>query len=341
MKKAPTHVRDKARRTTIAARRRGVATSRFSRANSVRLRKDAASRLKDDVTLVAPETFAYDTSRDKRREVEKFARTLASTLSAGRTVFIDFSRTTKLHPCGVLLFLALLERLCKEYPGRIKGSYPENDVVEQMFQSVGVVQMLGLEPRCTVSHEDVRKWRYFAGSLTDRTLMESSAMEAFMVELRTELGEAKQMGLGDCISEALTNVKHHAYTATHSGGWWVFATIGNESVTVAIYDRGGTIPGTLLAKPEFLDYLTLKFWQIGRGDARLIQAAAGGRTRTRLPFRGKGLPEMLQYSRDIAKSRLAIFSRRGFFRYNGGAETVGRLSRPIVGTMILWTVPLR
>lgn len=153
----------------------------------------------------------------------------------------------------------------------------------------------------------------------------------------------REMGLADCVHEAMTNVKQHAYTtAMGDGAWWIFATISKSKVIVAMHDRGSSIPGTLLAKPGIRDYLTGKVWWQGRADGKLISAAAAGRTSTKLPYRGKGLPEMLQFTRMSTNGELAIFSRGGFFRYSEREqiESVGRLTNPITGTLIVWMLNL-
>jgi len=249
-------------------------------------------------------------------------------------VLIDFSQVERLFPCGVLILMGWVDEWVHEFPGLLSATYPKDDLVEQMLQHVGVLQKLGLPPRKAVAHDDVVRWHYFHGRDADAT-----PIEPFMLELQKILGEEQQLGLGNCVTEAMINVRHHAYGGEHGGPWWIFATVSKGSVFVALHDRGDSVPGTLLAKPAIADYLTGRMWSAGRGDGSLITAAVGGRTRTNLPFRGKGLPEMLEFTKNYPASELGIFSRSGFFRFDG-QESTGRLVSPIKGTLVIWMLKI-
>lgn len=257
-------------------------------------------------------------------------------LWSGRRVRLDFRPTSVLSPCGLLLFLGYLEDWMTTHPGRLGARYPKVDLVEQMLQSVNVLQRLGLSPRKDITHNDVVRWHRFEGSAVDAT-----PMEPFMLEVRELAGISLQMSLGDCVAEAMTNVKKHAYGKL-GGAWWMFATINREAgrVFVAMHDRGDSIPGTLLAKPELSDFLTLRTIRTVGTDRELIAAAVGGRTRTKLPYRGKGLPEMLDFTRLSPQNDLAIYSRRGYFMRDGSRsrEAKGNLKRPVDGTLIIWAL---
>jgi hypothetical protein len=222
----------------------------------------------------------------------------------------------------------------RSFPEKISATYPSQDLVEQMLQHVEVLQKLGLPARKKVAHSDVTRWHYFHGTDADAT-----QIEPFMEQLRTLLGVEKQLGLGNCVTEAMINVGHHAYQNQGDSSWWIFATISNQSVFIACYDRGASVPATLLAKPNVMDVLTGRMWSMGRGDGHLITAAVGGRTRTELPYRGKGLPEMLDFTKGHPNSELGIYSRNGFFRFNE-QESSGKLRTPIKGTLVIWRLNL-
>jgi hypothetical protein len=281
----------------------------------------------------------YYAPREQRNAVERFLASVERVLeTTPDSVLIDFSNVERLFPCGMLLLMGHIEDWVVRYPGRLTAKYPTDDLVEQMLQHVGVLQKLGLPPRKSISHTDVTRWHYFTGTTVD-----GEAIEPFMDELSKLVSEAEQKGLYDCIAEAMTNVKHHAYDA--EGRWWMFATISDKKVYVAMHDRGASIPATLLAKPSIGDYLrAISLFSTRRGDGQLIAAACGGRTSTQLPYRGKGLPEMLEYTRSTKRSDLAVYSREGFFRLFNVNEnyfdTHGRLDRALPGTLLLWKLDL-
>jgi hypothetical protein len=270
-----------------------------------------------------------------RRLFHNFESEVTALLNDGYRVRLDLRPLARLFPCGLLLFMGLVEHWVATHHGRISAVYPENDLVEQMLQQVSVLQKLGLSPRKQITQFDVTRWHYFTGTDVNRT-----QLEPFMAELGTVLDPEQQAGLGDCIAEAMTNVKHHAYAG--AGAWWIFATITARNVTVAMYDRGLSIPSTLLEKPVVRDYLSGARMRGDRYDGRLIQSAAGGRTSTRLSYRGKGLPEMLDFASRSNNGWLGIYSRRGWFGNVGlnRKESFGTLETPIQGTLVLFHIGL-
>lgn len=288
-------------------------------------------------SILVPVHVRYYANKDQRKEFGRFLERVEHYLVLGRKVFLDFSVTKRLFPCGVLIVMGVVDDWVQRFPSRVSANYPADDLVEQMLQHVGVLQKLGLSPRKKISHDDVTRWHYFTGMNVDAT-----PVEPFMEQVRAVVGEEAQMGLADCVNEAMTNVRHHAYEKNGGGRWWIFATISEKRIFVAMHDRGASIPATLLEKPEIWDYLTGRVWRQGRADGKLISAAAEGRTSTKLPYRGKGLPEMLQFTKAAANGELAIYSRRGFFRFSGREqlESVGRLTKPITGTLIVWMLNL-
>jgi hypothetical protein len=308
------------------------------RANRRTLR---AEPLRRRATIRAPKRLQYYVPKEQRQVFEQFAAAVSDALRDGvDTVTIDFRDVERLYPCGVLLLMGLVDHWCQRYPGHLKGRYPSEDLVEQMLQHVEVLQKLGLEPRKEVTHDDVTRWHYFTGTNVD-----AEKIEPFMAKVGELLSAEEQSGLYDCIAEAMTNVKHHAYEAGQGGRWWMFATASQRRVFVAMHDRGASIPSTLLEKPQVKDYLLGKPFLGTRADGELIASAAGGRTSTRLPYRGKGLPEMVEYTKATSKSDLAIYSRNGFYRLfnkaaGGYAESRGRLEYPVVGTLVLWMINL-
>lgn len=317
----------------MRARVKAIATRRFSRSKKVR-----SPALQSVARLIqVPVHLRYYADKKQRKEFGGFLEQVEKSLALGRKVFLNFCGTKRLFPCGVLIFMGIVDDWIHRFPNRLSANYPSDDLVEQMLQHVGVLQKLGLSPRKKISHDDVTRWHYFTGMNVDAT-----PIEPFMEQVRMIVGEATQMGLADCVNEAMTNVRHHAYDSSGGGRWWIFATISDKRVFVAMHDRGSSIPATLLAKPDIWDYLTGRVWRQGRADGKLISAAAEGRTSTKLPYRGKGLPEMLQFTRMSENGELAIYSRRGFFRFSGREkiESIGQLSKPISGTLIVWMLNL-
>lgn len=270
-----------------------------------------------------------------RKVFHQFVGGVSVRLRDGYRVRIDLAKVELLLPCGVLLLLSHVRAWTASFPGQLTSNYPSDEVVEQMLQSVGILEKLGLPERMTVTREEVTRWYYFKGDSMDAT-----PMTPFMEAAKERLGVANQSALYDSIIEAITNVTHHAYEDDEAKRWWMFASMTEGHVFVSIFDGGRSIPGTLLEKPGVRDQVRSWFWGRKKTDARMLHAAMGGRSRTKLCYRGKGLPEMLQSTQSMVGSSLAIYSRHGVIFCDSGAdrEESAQLVVPIDGTLLLWSL---
>lgn len=277
-----------------------------------------------------------------RESLFKFMDRIEQVLQMGGRVKIDFAKTVEMHPCGTLVFLANLSLWQAAYPGRISCTYPEDDAVEQLLQHFDVLPGLGLAPRKKITHERVIFWRYFSG--TDAT---ASIYKELTKAVRDGIEHPQRELFADCLNEAVSNTVNHAYKFEIEGlppkeqrKWWILSYLKDESVFVAIYDLGVTIPGSLRKKPEWADFLKLRNYK----DDRLIETAVvSNRTSTKLPERGKGFPEMLEFSRNLSAGALSIVSGLGAYSYNARESQQYRykFGVPLPGTLVLWEIPFR
>ncbi|MER9295761.1 ATP-binding protein [Mesorhizobium sp. M0621] len=168
------------------------------------------------------------------------------------------------------------------------------------------------------------------------------------------------------LSEAITNVIHHAYADgmeipdKHINSLWVTATADrlDNSLTVVVYDQGATIPVTY-PKVERLEKVRGYLERAIRrrveqafhrpssshpfeDDPIYIRAAMRyGGSRTDQRHRGLGLPQMFEALTRIGEGNLSIFSRGGWCkRTHNGRFTSGALSSSIGGTLVEWSVRL-
>lgn len=284
-----------------------------------------------------PSRLRFHAPRKTRQAFEKFVADVSMYLAEGKKVEIDFRQVTRLYPCGVLLLMGCVDHWIGKYKGMLSARYPKDDLAEQMLQHVEVLQKLGLPPRKTVEHQDVKRWYYLAGDDVN-----PAPFTSFMDEVAELVGEVAQAGLFECISEAITNVKHHAYRADGPAPWWAFCTASARKIFVAVHDRGASIPGTLINKTTIPE--TVKRRLLRRNiDGDLITAAVGGRSRTQLEYRGKGLPDMYKYTKVNSQSELGIYSRQGYFNYVPHLsiqEQHGEIRYPVEGTLIMWMISL-
>jgi len=154
------------------------------------------------------------------------------------------------------------------------------------------------------------------------------------------LKEDIRTGLFESMSEAVTNSIHHAYPHSDLKEWRMFAQLREGKLTVAICDQGVGIPSSLKNKPELKEWLESRINRIKRKhDTFLIRLAVeSSRSQTRLPHRGKGLKDMLEFVKSGTVGGFLVLSAKGAFSYN--ALTTGHAKKDyktsIDGTIIEW-----
>ncbi|CAG0970235.1 hypothetical protein ANRL3_01451 [Anaerolineae bacterium] len=295
------------------------------------------------IRIFSPKVFDI-VSGASRQDLLRFISEIESTLTSGRKVRICFGATDLLHPGGTLYFVATIDILVDKYPNMIESSYPRDDVVEQLFQHIGLLQQFGKSSRKEIIAENVINWHYASG--TDAT---TSVFCSLLVQHQESIGgEIMRSELYDCMSEAVINTRKHAYPKQRDSNmsrWWMFSQVKDGKLTVAICDLGIGIPTSLLEKPELMDYIHQLRYSLKpiKLHGKLIEIAlTSNRTSTSLSYRGKGLPQMLDFIRQGSAGGFRVQSGHGIYKYH--AEQQLALSEtnkyPIKGTLVEWEIPL-
>lgn len=308
-----------------------------------------------NVKIKLPKTVGIGSKTTRHQLTEKIRKIKASINSAKTSsVTLDFSETEELHSCGTLLLVSELERILEtpSLGAKLKATYPENKVVEQLFQHIGLLEKLGLPPR--VKHIDsstVTPWLYVSGTEGD--------LDAIAEKLPTILTEGENMELKLALlsgmAEAIANSSEHAYSkniATEEAlddstksKWWLFARQIDDDAVIAICDLGVGIPATIEKNwnKEFLNFIKTRIG-MKREDHRLIQLALKlGETSTDDSHRGKGLGDILKVVKEYRIGSLGIYSNKGIYTVTNDDrhdDYSGDDDHSIFGTIIQWKVPL-
>lgn len=296
-------------------------------------------------TLIAPKVFRLlnDVSRNGLFGLTHRAKVA---LNSGKTVSIKLKDVEKLYPCATLYFCAHIETLIEEFPGRIHLDYPSNEVVCQLFQHVGLLGKAGLTPIYEVNEAAVKDWHFVKGTSVD-----TSAFHEMFDRYKEQLNAQVAMTLAGSMSEAVTNSVQHAYPKVDGEPvkWWMFSELRyhpdlhEHHLTIVIFDFGIGIAQSLRKKPSIGEYIAKKFRSKLKHDQKLLASAVGSSiSSTQLPYRGKGLPEMLENIKSNQIGGLLIHSNYGSFLYNARTanETAKPYQLPLDGTLVQWTIPI-
>lgn len=321
---------------------------RLSRLAMRRLRSKNRSRLtkvRQIQVVCAPEVMDVS-DRALRAKTLGFLKAVEHSLAAGKSVRLCFRSTKKLHPCGTLVFVSHVEVWQARFPGRLGlRGLPDDLVVAQLFKHIGLLEQLGLSVDLDTSHEMVKDWYYISGEIVD-----AAAYRALAISARDAINHPLKDLFPGCLNEAVTNAVEHAYTIVskrlppaHVRKWWMFSQVRDGRLSVVIYDQGIGIPRSLMIKPKFSELLGDVILQRRGCDSRLIEVAAdSARTGTLLAYRGKGLPEMLQFSKGLESGGLTILSAAGGFFYDSATQksTKRQYDTYLPGTLVVWGIPL-
>lgn len=301
------------------------------------------------VKIFAPESFQLsykidDSHRaETRHKLINFINKIYAALEKGKKAHISFKNTNSLAPSGTLVFVAEFEKLLRKYPNKVTIDYPKDDVVEQLFQHIGLLEKMGLPHRKEITAENVRPWNYAKGNNVDTTQFKS-----LFARYSSEMSEDVSSGLFDSMSEAVTNSFQHSCghqnTCSCEKNWWMFARQESNTLEVVMYDAGIGIPTSLRNKPELKEWLMTPYRKVKKNlDTMMIDIAIQSlRTSTKLPHRGKGLKDMLQFVKEGNVGGFLIFSGLGAFSYSAKnqIESGKDFKVPVKGTLIQWHIPL-
>jgi len=157
------------------------------------------------------------------------------------------------------------------------------------------------------------------------------------------------------LSEAITNVSHHAYPSDcgykeYDKNWYLTGSYHLESkeLKIVFYDQGVGIPKTLPASKVWEKALnvlaSIPVLERYRDEALLKAAVELDRTSTEEGDRGKGLQDLLEFIKQRENGYLSIMSLKGLYKHsmNQGNTKIKTKSfaSPIYGTLITWSVSL-
>lgn len=307
------------------------------------------------VVIQVPPKVVAERSEDRVVLLSRLS-SIVKALSQPRTkVKLDFSRTPRVFPGGMLLLLSYVELLLAGLPaGRLTAKCPPNSLPAQLMRHFGIADALGIPPASSrPAHASVVGWRYLTGTNADCTLI-----DALLQSYQQATSAAIPEGLFEVLSEALVNVRHHAYKESRVPSsmqrWWLFARYDEPlngedgSLYVAVYDIGVGIQTSIRAKPKLRDWIDQQLELLPALKHRaflhqslLRQAIEGPRSGTGQDFRGKGLPEMMNFVKSSGSGKLSIVSGRAQYTCSASGSLVSGCEAGLLGTLILWNIQLK
>ncbi|MFQ2729267.1 hypothetical protein ACK3YQ_01205 [Aeromonas caviae] len=276
---------------------------------------------------------------------------------------VNFDSLKKISTSAALILTSEISRWESSIRKRL---VPQVDLWDEeiyhSFSQLGFFELFDNKPKrvSTNGLDDIETSyvKYFKGSCQNKDYATNSKKQ-LKEKIRELTGNVIPAWtfLHSGLSEAVTNVTHHAYPESdsvtwHDKSWYLTGSFNIKSrvMTISFFDHGIGIPSSLpnsTVWENLLNYIAYINVPAAsrRLDSVLLKAAVNmPRTRTGKDDRGKGLQDLLEFIKYRKEGSLSIYSERG--SYVGKFER-GKLhsksksyKRPLCGTLITWSVTL-
>ena len=284
-------------------------------------------RTKNPHILIAPVCFSI--IKNPEGTLDFFAR-VSKTIQHHAHVLLDMSKVEIMTPDSILYLLSMFDRWSYKKHGKISGNAPIDEHCRRLFIESGFLRYVNASIGDAPTSPDML-------SIQSGNQIEPTVSKNVVDFSRRHLGQdrnAYSKSVYATVIECMSNTHEHAYEKhSRDRKWWLMALHESEpgEVTFAFLDNGVGIPATV--RRNFADLVS----RMRAGtDTRLIQSALDGefRTKTKLGYRGKGLPRIYSDFRNGRIKSLAIVSLRGYVNRSAGDNR--GLHHECHGTLFTW-----
>ena len=322
---------------------------------------------KRHLTLVLPEKMNffedYDSTVLHISAIRELAGSKKSSSNAYKLGSVNFDSLRKISTSAALVLTAELSKWDDVIRQKLRPKVDnwDSDILKQ-FTDLGFFDLFQYPPSKMVQNTSTKPTsinlvKYIKGKCRD-----SEKARLLKQQIMDVIGSDEQISkwtfLHSGLTEAITNVSHHAYPmgngfSEEEKNWYLTGSYDEDSreLKIVFYDQGIGIPKSLpLSKTiweKILQYLSKS--NIGLAERKRDEVLLGAamqlnRTSTDQPDRGKGLQDLLEFIRQRKDGDLSILSLKGLYKFSimNGEETVKteRFQHPINGTLIIWNAIL-
>lgn len=278
---------------------------------------------------------------------------------AYRLVSVNFDELKNISTSAALVLTAELSKWDDAIRQRLRPDVAgwDRNILKQ-FSELGFFELFTDNPIAGEASTDngttseLRLVKYIKGQCGDK-----AKTRTLKDEIGNVVGEKveKWTFLDSGLSEAITNVAHHAYPKKYrfpqnDKNWYLTGSYNAETkeLKIVFYDQGIGIPKSLPTSEIWEKILSWfsKYEIVDRMKHEVLLKAAVelDRTSTFETDRGKGLQDLLEFIRQRENGYLSILSLKGLYKFsnNKGVEVVKseRFANEILGTLIIWSVAL-
>jgi hypothetical protein len=298
---------------------------------------------------------------DHKEETLKFIRMFRESALAPIEKFrLNFGKLEGISPAASIVLLAEIYRCWKLNKKKVPASPIQRCKIAGQLEEMGFYELLEA-PRVRLnlplpSQEENKVYIKFATAVKDDGLQADKIRKAVFEECPESFSEESRDKIYRGLLECMSNVSRHAYSEAYKAyidfphsdrRWWMSGYVDKTKgeVLIQFFDQGAGISNTLLTRTGEKISHTLGSLVDKNPHATLIKRATEeGQSGTKQPNRGKGLPEIVNVTKNN-HGRLRIISHKGEYKIyneNGSFEEILE-DNPLSlgGTLIQWRVSAR
>lgn len=329
------HSRKSARRTLKRQRKcrlkkEGTFGKRSGRGSHSWVRKNESNRK----FFTAPKVFSI---RKNYPESIKFLNAVKDNARRKKYLFLDFKHIEEIGVGALVVLTSIINSkhfLKRSKRPLIKGNFPEDRKINQMFIDAGFYDHVIPDVEIKRSQQSI------GGIYKQDGILVMVEIAKVIADMGEELMESVSVGKGlySVIIEAMGNTREHARPAKPSTEtWWILGYVNKRTGVgeFAFYDAGVGIPTSLRGKKLALIH---KFMKIGVKDDELLKMALeeGHHSRTKLAYRGRGLPQMVKTIEREQLKDVRIYTNKAFASVAEKAYDL--LPEDFPGTLVRWSI---
>lgn len=269
-----------------------------------------------------------------------------------RIAGVDFSGIKTMTTAAALVLASIVDQWRERVGGKLTADLPTwSQDITKLLSQMGYFELLNLQaPQIDNSQSCKNYIKFLKGKVGESNSgAKAKALRESIEEIAGQ--EINSPPLYQGLTEAITNVCHHAYIGIADERrkyWWLTGSFDSNTreLQVTFYDKGIGIPKTLPAHDLFETIKELfGQWK----DSRKICAAMElGRTSTGLEERGKGLQDLIEFAKAYNMGKLRVCSLKGSYEETYQKDNADNPVNTemidhkfsIGGTLLQWTVTL-
>lgn len=282
----------------------------------------------------APKTFGFFANRDET--IDYFDDIINYLLSHKKEsiIMFDVSKVTYLGVDALIYLLSIIHNFKgnekKQY--RFSGNFPKDEETSQVMCRSGFLKYVRTSDKL-ISTTDNNYEIKIGGKVNQNIVVEICDF----VNNKFGTNRLYTKFLYDILLELMMNTHQHAYNKSEFvARWYIFVQCEGDIIKFTFHDTGEGIPQTVSKKM----FERLGNFMFSRQVDFLISAFLGeDRSKTKLSYRGKGLPRLFKYCSQGKIQNFSVISSKAFCKFDPSDITLSEqieLERGISGTLYYW-----